>query len=81
MIGLIFQLYLLSHVIKPAVREGMVLMAGFMKRSTEQCILMMGSVFYFSVIPASYRSQLLTDVLQFRVKLLGGWALDCLLLL
>lgn len=55
----------------------MVLMAGFTKRSTELGILMMGSVFIFFLIPVSYRNQLLTDVLQFGAKLLGGWALDC----
>lgn len=77
MVCLIIQLYLLSHLIKAAVREGMVLMAGFTKRSTELGILMMGSVFIFFLIPVSYRNQLLTDVLQFRAKLLGGWALDC----
>lgn len=83
MVCLIIQLYLLSHVIKSAMRDRMVLMARFMRRCNEQCVLMMGSglVFFFFFIPASNRNQLLTDVSWFRVKLLGGWALYRLLLL
>lgn len=52
MVCLIMQLYLLSHIIKPAVREGMVLMAGFTKRSTERVYGDDGHCFYFFLIPA-----------------------------
>ena len=78
MVCLIIQLYLLSHVTKSATRDGMVLMARF---TMPTVYFDDGHCFYFFLISASNRNQLLTDVLWIRVKLLGGWVLYCLLLL